>query len=374
MLYTGDQAGEQYTGHRRHALYDPKGEIVCVPLPAGTDPRRCLPLRGSGDGVNDVLQYWFGAYNVVLGDGLDEKGNTFDLLGIDDPFTGLEWGLNQPQSANDENDHCCRTLATSGSCHQTSSSSWRKLAVGAVGQAWRPVRAAYRKPVRVLTDRRRHVQAADPDDHRARGRRPRCHSGRPMTLRWTGTSSSSRRAPPDWTTGRRSRTRTGTPAQIPASCPRGGGAASVAGPLPDVRRQPRRHRRHLHGHRHHRRVERSQRRLRRLGAVVGRTLAPTRASRSRSPSRMRATGPRKGLGVFVDDIVVSTGEGSTSFETGLDGWAVAGPPLGSAANANKWVAHRRRRASRWGLRSRPRGRSSWGSASKASRRPPRATP
>jgi len=45
----------------------------------------------------------------------------------------------------------------------------------------------------------------------------------------------------------------------------------------------------------------------------------------------------QGLGVFVDDIVVSTGEGSTSFETGLDGWAVTGPPLGSAANANKWV-------------------------------------
>jgi hypothetical protein len=45
----------------------------------------------------------------------------------------------------------------------------------------------------------------------------------------------------------------------------------------------------------------------------------------------------QGLGVFVDDIVVSTGEGSTSFETGLDGWAVTGPPPGSAPNANNWV-------------------------------------
>jgi hypothetical protein len=27
----------------------------------------------------------------------------------------------------------------------------------------------------------------------------------------------------------------------------------------------------------------------------------------------------QGLGTFVDDIVVSTGEGTTSFETGLDG-------------------------------------------------------
>ena len=43
------------------------------------------------------------------------------------------------------------------------------------------------------------------------------------------------------------------------------------------------------------------------------------------------------LGVFVDDIDVSTGEGSTSFETGLDGWPVTGPPAGSAANANNWI-------------------------------------
>ena len=41
--------------------------------------------------------------------------------------------------------------------------------------------------------------------------------------------------------------------------------------------------------------------------------------------------------MFVDDIVVSTGEGSTSFEAGLDGWTVTGPPPGSAANANNWI-------------------------------------
>ena len=43
------------------------------------------------------------------------------------------------------------------------------------------------------------------------------------------------------------------------------------------------------------------------------------------------------LGAFVDDIAVSTGEGSTSFEAGQDRWAVAGPPSGSAANANDWT-------------------------------------
>ena len=62
VLYTGDRAGDQYTGNVGNQLYDPKGEIACNPLPAGIDARRCLLLRGSGDGVNDVLQYWFGGY------------------------------------------------------------------------------------------------------------------------------------------------------------------------------------------------------------------------------------------------------------------------------------------------------------------------
>jgi hypothetical protein len=44
-------------------------------------------------------------------------------------------------------------------------------------------------------------------------------------------------------------------------------------------------------------------------------------------------------GVFVDDIVVSTGEGSTSFEADgdqLDGWTVPGAPTTSPGNDNDW--------------------------------------
>jgi hypothetical protein len=44
----------------------------------------------------------------------------------------------------------------------------------------------------------------------------------------------------------------------------------------------------------------------------------------------------QGLGDFVDDIVVSTGEGTTSFEDGLGGWTVTGPPTGSAPNPNNF--------------------------------------
>ena len=97
VFYTGDWAGEQYTGNVGNQYYDPRGEGPCqissAPNPA-YDPRRCLLLRGSGDGTNDVLQYWFGGYLAVPGDGLDGAGNAYDVKGIADPFAGLGWGFN----------------------------------------------------------------------------------------------------------------------------------------------------------------------------------------------------------------------------------------------------------------------------------------
>ncbi len=95
VLLAGDSAGQQYTMAQ---LYDPKGEIACNPLPAGTDPRRCLPLFGSffgGDATNDVLQYYLGGYVAVANDG-HVDGAAFDSVGVDDPFTGLTWGLDDP--------------------------------------------------------------------------------------------------------------------------------------------------------------------------------------------------------------------------------------------------------------------------------------
>ena len=44
----------------------------------------------------------------------------------------------------------------------------------------------------------------------------------------------------------------------------------------------------------------------------------------------------QGIGVFLDDITLPDGT-STSFESGLDGWAVTGPPEGSAPNANNFI-------------------------------------
>jgi hypothetical protein len=117
VLYTGKRAGQQFSGAGVGTqLYDPKDEGPCNPPDPTWDPRRCLLLRGSvfgGDLVNDTLEYWFGGFVQVAGDGLDEDGNVFGMLGVDDPFTGLSWEFNGPESA-DNQDSNSSFVATSG--------------------------------------------------------------------------------------------------------------------------------------------------------------------------------------------------------------------------------------------------------------------
>ena len=110
VMYTGAWAGQQYVGSSAtgQQFFDPKGEGPCLiagePNPA-FDPRRCLGLFGapSSDGVNDVLEYWFGAYALAAGDGHDpETGEHFDAMGIDDPFSGLSWAFGGPDSGDNQ--------------------------------------------------------------------------------------------------------------------------------------------------------------------------------------------------------------------------------------------------------------------------------
>ena len=172
-----------------------------------------------------------------------------------------------------------------------------ELALGEVRPAGRAVRPAHRALLRLLADRRRHLQAADADDRPDRPveREPLVldvarHRGR------TGTSSSSRPTPSARTTGRRCPTRTGTRARAPARttrtwrAARAAGASSIRGSTTTRRSTGPA----LHADRHDRRVERGVRQLGRLGAVVDRPFARTRASRSRSRSPTRATGPSRG--------------------------------------------------------------------------------
>ena len=113
VLYTGKRAAQQYSGALVGTQrYDPKGEGPCTPNPT-FDPRRCLMLRGSGDGTNDVLQYYFGSYLQVGDDGHDpDTREHFDAIGVDDPFEGLSWGFG-PDGA-DNQDSSSSFIATSG--------------------------------------------------------------------------------------------------------------------------------------------------------------------------------------------------------------------------------------------------------------------
>jgi Zinc carboxypeptidase len=102
VLYTGKAAGQQYTTGLGTQLYDPFENRECRADPAVQ--ARCLALSGSGDSQGDPIQYWFGATVTTPNGGSDpETGEPFDVSGIDDPFTGLRWGLNGADSAENQN-------------------------------------------------------------------------------------------------------------------------------------------------------------------------------------------------------------------------------------------------------------------------------
>src|SRR5215211_987904 len=101
VLYTGQAAGQQYTPALGTQLYDPFENKQCRADPA--IQARCLGLLGSGDSQGDPIEYMFGATITTPDGGTDpQTGDPFDIAGIDNPLTGLTWGLNGPQSAKNQ--------------------------------------------------------------------------------------------------------------------------------------------------------------------------------------------------------------------------------------------------------------------------------
>ena len=68
----------------------------------------------------------------------------------------------------------------------------------------------------------------------------------------------------------------------------------------------------------------------------GRLTSPSGRGKRRGVDRRSERLGNQEDGVAVDDVTLPDGT-STSFETGLDGWEVTGPPAGSAPNLNNWV-------------------------------------
>jgi hypothetical protein len=101
VLYTGRAAGQQYTPGLGTQLYDPFENRQCRAEPAILP--RCLALSGSGDSQGDPIEYWFGANITTVDGGLDpETGEPFPVDGIDNPFAGLSWSFNGPDSAQNQ--------------------------------------------------------------------------------------------------------------------------------------------------------------------------------------------------------------------------------------------------------------------------------
>jgi hypothetical protein len=333
VLVAGDSAGEQYTfAGVGTQLYDPKGEIACNPLPAGTDERRCLPLFGSffgGDTTNDVMQYYLGGYLAVPNDGRTD-GSAFDSTGVDDPFTGLTWGLDDPVFAGN-NTRRSSFIATSGI-----------LPIDAFKQFDSWAAARYDKPGGPFDphtgDQYVYSQIADVSYKRLTREIAVPATGGSLTF-WTSYDTEPEwdhlfveaRTPgqDDWTTLPDANGHTTT--DTGQSCPAGWVE--------------------LHPQLAHYQTWNGVDACTPTG-TTGAWNAASGNSAGWQEWRIDLSGytgktveisiayvsdwTTQGIGVFIDDITLPDGT-STSFEAGLDGWAISGPPQDSAPNVNNFT-------------------------------------
>ena len=113
VLYTGDFAGEQYTGNVGSQLYDPKGADRVQPVAHGSR-RTPLPApRGFGRRHQRRSPVLLRRLRGHRGRRARRPREGLRPGGVDTPFDGLEWGLNGRQSAKNQDD-TSSFLATSG--------------------------------------------------------------------------------------------------------------------------------------------------------------------------------------------------------------------------------------------------------------------
>jgi Zinc carboxypeptidase/Immune inhibitor A-like, MAM domain len=98
VLYTGQNAGVQFAAQQRYDPTAQNAQCAAAPAPAPA----CNTLGGTGDGTNDVLQYWFGAYLLNVGAGVDEAGNVHDVFAVGSPFEPLTLSFNGDDSAQNQ--------------------------------------------------------------------------------------------------------------------------------------------------------------------------------------------------------------------------------------------------------------------------------
>ena len=324
VLYTGKYAGYQYAFAYE---FNPRHNQPCNINSTGDG---CVPLS------DDFLQYYLGAYRYNDDAGTAPDGSIYPVDGIDTPYQGLSWTFNGGSSA-DNQDHSASFLSTSGILDpdyytgpfDTEADNWPSSEYNRPGaDPYSPHTGTYYM----------YSQMGDVSYKRLRRTITVPASGANLTF-WTSYDTepawdflmveAHTVGQDDWTTlpdlNGHTSTSTGD------SCPEGW--------------------HELHPFLTHYQSE---------------SCEPTGSSGDWNAASGNSGGWQQwrvdlsefsgkqvevsisyvsdwsvqGLGVFVDDIVVSTGAGSTSFEADanpMDGWTVNGPPPGSDPNPNNWV-------------------------------------
>jgi hypothetical protein len=324
LLYTGKYAGYQFAfGYE----FDPVANAPCNP---DTDADGCLALS------DDFLQYYLGAYLYNDDAGTTAKGTLYDVAGADDPFKALSWTFGAP-SANNQ-DHSASFIVTSG-----------LLPAATYPQFTSTASAKYARPGGPFDPHtgQYYVYSGIADITYKRLTRTVDLSGQ-----ISGNLSFwvSRDTEPDWdymfveahTVGQNDWTTlpdlnghtsqsTGPNDPDAASCPAGW--------------------RDLHPFLDHYQTLNADGTCSPSGttgvwnAATGQSgtweqwsidLSAYAGKQVEVSIAYASDWATQGLGVFVDDTAVSVG-GATSFEDGLGGWSVTGPPPGSAPNGNNFV-------------------------------------
>ncbi|HEX9824943.1 MAG TPA: M14 family metallopeptidase, partial [Actinomycetota bacterium] len=322
LFYNGQLAGLQYAfGY----VYDPEEGAACFTGDDAVDVR-CQPLS------DDFLQYYLGAYYYNVDAGLDDVGDPFGVLGTDTPYTGHTWELNGGTSADNQFD-ANSFIATSGLLPAAGYPQFESVASAKYDRPGGPfdphegMQYAYSQVGDVAYKRLTRTI-----DVPLTGATLSFWTSYNTEEAWDHVFVEARTAgDDDWTTlpdlnGH-------TSMDTGDSCPTGW--------------------RELHPHLDHYQTLNPDTTCAPMGssgawnAASGVSdgweqwevdLMPFADSSVEVSIAYASDWSVQGLGMFVDEIEVSTGEGTTSFE-GADtgGWTVTGPPDGSGPNPNNFI-------------------------------------
>jgi hypothetical protein len=334
LLYTGQFAGAIENGVGGNQFYDPVANERCFGGPSPVADR-CLLWADK----NDFIQYYLGAFLLNFGAGVDpDTGDIFPVNGVSEPYTDMTWEFNGADSA--QNQGVASSFLTTSSIlkpedyPQFTSHAPAVYDTGAGGGSFEPFDGDfYMYSQRADVTYKRLMRTIDLSGVSA-GDNPT------LTFRFSYDTEvdwdfvfveAHTAGQEDWTTLPDQNGHTGT--DTGESCPAGWfelhpwleqyQGSDCSGSNPDTGGEWNAH----------------------SGRSAGWEqweidLSDYAGSQVEVSISYTSDWAIQGLGAFVDQVEVSTGEGTTSFEDDadpMDGWTVPGAPEGSAENANDWI-------------------------------------